>query len=170
MFLCLVEKYNVRRIITAPISCSQCSELQGQVWKWKSLSRVRLFATLWTIQSMEFCRPEYWSGLPCFLPGDLPDPGIEPGSLAAPALQADSFTTEPLGKLSTLKHNFRKKFSTSVSLRSKFLKMKNVLILVFFLYCVLKWDLNFTCHFLWFLHHSTRLKCFHISSIWLKRW
>ena len=30
--------------------------------KWKSLSRVRLFATPWTIQSMEFSRPEYWSG------------------------------------------------------------------------------------------------------------
>ena len=77
---------------------------------------------LWTVDhlaplSMGFSRQEYWSGLPCFLPGDLPDPGIEPGSLAAPAWQADSFTTEPVGKLSTLKHNFRKKFSTSVSLR-----------------------------------------------------
>ena len=30
--------------------------------KWKSLSRVQLFATPWTIQSMEFSRPEYWSG------------------------------------------------------------------------------------------------------------
>ena len=31
-------------------------------WKWKLLSHVRLFATLWTIQSMDFSRPEYWSG------------------------------------------------------------------------------------------------------------
>ena len=31
-------------------------------WKWKLLSHVRLFATAWTIQSMEFSRPEYWSG------------------------------------------------------------------------------------------------------------
>ena len=31
-------------------------------WKWKLLSHVWLFATLWTIQSMEFSRPEYWSG------------------------------------------------------------------------------------------------------------
>ena len=31
-------------------------------WKWKSLNHVRLFATSWTIQSMEFSRPEYWSG------------------------------------------------------------------------------------------------------------
>ena len=35
---------------------------------------------------------ECWSGLPCAPPGDLPDPGIEP---ASPALEADSFTTEP---------------------------------------------------------------------------
>ena len=36
--------------------------------------------------SMEFFRPEYWSGLPCPPPGDLPDPGIEPASLASPVL------------------------------------------------------------------------------------
>ena len=50
----------------------------------KSLSHVRLFATPWTVayqapQSMEFSRQEYWSGLPFPSPGDLPDPGIEPG-------------------------------------------------------------------------------------------
>ena len=53
-------------------------------WKWKSHSQVRLFATPRTIQSMEFSRPEYWSGEPFPSPGDLPNPGIEPGS---PALQ-----------------------------------------------------------------------------------
>ena len=42
-------------------------------------------ATLWTVASqapvpMGFFRQEYWSGLPCPPPGDLPDPGIEPGS------------------------------------------------------------------------------------------
>ena len=54
-------------------------------------NRVRLFATLWTEAhqtppSMEFPRQEYWSGLPFFPPGDLPDPGNEPTSLASPAL------------------------------------------------------------------------------------
>ena len=44
---------------------------------------------------MEFSRQEYWSGLPCPPPGDLPNPGIEPRS---PALQADSLLSEPLGK------------------------------------------------------------------------
>ena len=45
--------------------------------------------------SMGFSRQEYWSGLPFPSPGDLPDPGIKPRS---PALQADTLTSEPLGK------------------------------------------------------------------------
>ena len=54
------------------------------------------FATSWTIAhqtplSMEFPRQEYSSGLPFPSPGDLPNPGIEPGS---PALQADSLLSE----------------------------------------------------------------------------
>ena len=59
------------------------------------LSRVRLFATPWTVQSMEFPRPEYWSGWPFPSPGDLPNPGIEPRS---PTLQVDSLSTELSGK------------------------------------------------------------------------
>ena len=43
---------------------------------------------------MVFSSQEYWSGLPFPSPGDLPDPGIEPGS---PALQADSLPSEPPG-------------------------------------------------------------------------
>ena len=39
---------------------------------------------------MEFSRQEYWSGLPCSPPGDLPNPGIETTPPASPALQADS--------------------------------------------------------------------------------
>ena len=45
---------------------------------------------------MEFSRQEYWSGLPFLPPGDLPDPGIKPGS---PALQADTLPSERPGKL-----------------------------------------------------------------------
>ena len=68
--------------------------------KVKSLSRVRLFATPWTVayqapQSMEFSRREYWNGLPFPSPVGLPNPGIEPGS---PALQADALPFEPPGK------------------------------------------------------------------------
>ena len=68
--------------------------------KVKSLSRVWLFVTPWTVAykappSMGFSRQEYWSGLPFPSPGDLPDPGIEPRS---PALQKDSLPAEPQGK------------------------------------------------------------------------
>ena len=45
--------------------------------------------------SMGFSRQKYWNGLPFLSPGDLVDPGIEPGS---PALQADSLPTELPGK------------------------------------------------------------------------
>ena len=59
-----------------------------------------LFATPWTVAcqaplSMGFSRQEYWSGLPFPSPGDLPDTGIEPRSLA---LQADALPSEPPGK------------------------------------------------------------------------
>ena len=73
----------------------------------KSLSRVRLFATLLTVAyqgppSMGFSRQEYWSGLPFPSPGDLPDPGIKPG---CPTLQVDALTSEPPGKLSHKKEH-----------------------------------------------------------------
>ena len=58
-------------------------------------SCVQLFVTPWTVAhqaplSMGFSRQEYWSGLPCPSPGDLPDPGIKPTS---PALAGGFFTT-----------------------------------------------------------------------------
>ena len=68
--------------------------------KVKLLSRVRLFATSWTVAcqaplSMGFSRQEFWSGLPFPSPGNLPIPGIKPRS---PALQVDSLPAEPPGK------------------------------------------------------------------------
>ena len=65
-------------------------------------SPVQLSATQWTVarqgpQFMEFPRQEYWSGLPCPLPGDLPDPWIEPRSLSSPAL-GGSLPLVPPGK------------------------------------------------------------------------
>ena len=67
------------------------------VKKVKSLSRVQLFVTPWTVAhqaplSMGFSRQEYWSGLPFPSPRDLPDPGIEHRSLI---LQADALPSEP---------------------------------------------------------------------------
>ena len=43
-------------------------------------------------------RQEYWNGLPCSPPGDLPNPGIETSSLASPVLAGGFFTIEPPGK------------------------------------------------------------------------
>ena len=52
-------------------------------------SRVQLFVSLWTVAhqaplSMGFSRQEYWSGLPCLPPRDLPNPGMEPTSFTSP--------------------------------------------------------------------------------------
>ena len=63
----------------------------------QSLSSVPLFVTLSTVAcqaplSIGFSYEEYWSGLPCPPPGDLPNPGIKPKS---PALAGEFFTTEP---------------------------------------------------------------------------
>ena len=73
-----------------PISCtvSMASRPLDPQVKVKSLSGVQLFATPWTVAyqalpSMGFSRQEYWTGLPFPSPGDLPDPGIEPGSPAS---------------------------------------------------------------------------------------
>ena len=65
--------------------------------KVKFISRVRLFATPWTVAcqaplSTGFSRQEYWSGLPFPSPGCLPNPGIE---AMFPTLQADSLPSEP---------------------------------------------------------------------------
>ena len=91
--LCDPMDYTVHGILQARIlewvafPFSRWSEL-------KLLSHVRLFVTPWTVAyetplSIEFSRQEYWSRLPYPSLGNLPDPGIKPGS---PALQADAFT------------------------------------------------------------------------------
>ena len=70
--------------VTHKLPTTKFSQTSNEV---KSLSRVRLFAIPWTIAyqippSVGFSRQEYWSGLPFPSPGDLPNPGIEPGSPA----------------------------------------------------------------------------------------
>ena len=62
---------------------------------------ILLFVTLWTVAhqaplSMGLFKQEYWSGLLCPPPGDLPNPGIEPTSPAVPPLQVDSFLLSPI--------------------------------------------------------------------------
>ena len=70
-------------LISKCVSCSVVSDFAHRtVSRWASLS-------------MGFSRQEYRSGLPFPTPGNLPDPGIEPGSHA---LQVDSLSSEPPGK------------------------------------------------------------------------
>jgi len=64
----------------------------------KLLSCVGLSVTSWTVArqaplSVGFSRQEYWGGLSCPLPGDPPDPGIKPKSLASPTLAGKFFST-----------------------------------------------------------------------------
>ena len=73
--------------------------------KWSRFSRVQLFVTPWTVvrqvsPSVGLSRPEYWGGLPCAPPGNLPDPGIEPSSLTSPALTYRFFIPSATWKVS----------------------------------------------------------------------
>ena len=66
-------------------------------------SCVRPFVTSWTVVhqaplSMGFSRQEYWSGVPCPPPGDLPDPGLNPGLFHLLHWQADSLPLASPGK------------------------------------------------------------------------
>ena len=61
-------------------------------------SCVQPFVTLWTVArqaplSLGFSRQEYWIGLPCSPPGDLPNSRLKPMSLTSPALAVRFFTT-----------------------------------------------------------------------------
>ena len=79
------------------------------VCKLSRLSYVRLFLTLWIVAcqappSMGFSKQEYWNGLPCPPPGDLPDSGIKPTALQhfsriSPALQVILYPLSHLGSL-----------------------------------------------------------------------
>ena len=87
-FLVKIKSFGVACVCMCTLSC---------------FSHVRLCETLWTAAhqaplSMGFSMQEYWSGLSCPPPGDLPDPGIKPMSLKSAALPGRFFTTAPPGK------------------------------------------------------------------------
>ena len=76
------QKYLAVSMCTCVLSCFSYGQLLEILWT----------VTLQALLSMGFSRQEYWNGLPCAPPGDLPNPGIEPGF---PALQADSLPLVP---------------------------------------------------------------------------
>ena len=82
-------------------SCSPALYMSLPVCVLSHFSRVGLFTTPWTAAhwaplSMGFSRQQYWSGLPCPPPGDLPHSGIEPESLMSPALAGRFFITSTI--------------------------------------------------------------------------
>ena len=93
--LCNPMDYTVHGILQARILewvAFPFSRGSSEPRDWTQVSRTEGgFFTSWASREAQ----EYWSGQPIPSPGDLPDPGIEPGS---PALQADSLPTELLGK------------------------------------------------------------------------
>ena len=87
-------------------------------------SCVRLCATLWTVArqaplSMGFSREEYWSGLPCPSPGDLPDPRIKPASFKSPALAGslDYFSKDRKGTMRAIILVFQSQLDHAVAVR-----------------------------------------------------
>ena len=100
---CILPEMPTPRVLISPsphqhllASTFVCYSHPSRCEKWKSLSRVRLCATLWTVVcqlplSIEFSRPEYWSGWLVPSPGDLPNSVIKPRS---PTLKVDSLPAE----------------------------------------------------------------------------
>ena len=87
-----------RGLSLPPVHHGLCSLSCGCACVLSRFSHVWLFATPWTVAlqaplSMGFPRQEYWSGLLCPPPGDLPDPGLKPTSLMSPALAGRFSTT-----------------------------------------------------------------------------
>ena len=98
LFLCLVLGNNDKCLYSL-------QNQNGDVVPWvlSCFSNVWFFVTLWTVAcqaplSMGILQQEYWSGLPRPPPGDLPHPGIEPTSPAAPCTAGKFHTAEPPGK------------------------------------------------------------------------
>ena len=84
-------KSRLSKELLSPQSCvPTCSVVTDSVALW-TVARQALL-------SRGYLRQEYWSGLPSPSPGGLADPGIEPASLASPALAGRGFTTVPPGK------------------------------------------------------------------------
>ena len=115
----------------------------------KCLSRVRLFATSWTVAhqappSIEFSRQEYWIGLPFPSPGDLLDPGIEPRS---PSSQTDALPSETQTKMSIQRKTTKAKRVLYKAIEERFPKSFPFLWPIF--YCAIGNETSSFPVFLW---------------------
>ena len=110
-----------RKVFFFPISSILSCGFFFKAHMLSCFSHFRLFATLWIVThqvplSMGFSRQEYWIGLSCPLPGDLPDPEVKPTSLIPPALASRFFTTSTTWKGPQLQRSFPKKLEVQASL------------------------------------------------------
>ena len=92
-------------------------------------SCVQLFGTLWTVArqaplSIAFSRHEYWSGLPCPPPGDLPNPGIKPGSACRWILYLLSYQGSPVQWMCHDRNNSVMREKLKIQQRGKNVKSK----------------------------------------------
>ena len=131
---------NFSAIISSSISSGSLS-FSSSLSEWvKSFSCVQLFVIPWTVAyqaplSMGFSRQEYWNGLPFPSPGDLPYPGIEPGSSTS---QADALPSEPPGEPSSSLGTHIMQMLVHLLLSQRSLGMSSFLFFhSFFLYSVL---------------------------------
>ena len=104
--ICLISKIVLKELLLNYYIFNFLHEKCIFSWKWKCSCSV--VVTPWTVArqaplSNEFSKQEYWSGLPFPSPGDLPDPGIEPGSST---LWTNSLLSEPPGKPLLLLHKY----------------------------------------------------------------
>ena len=113
---------------------------------------------------MGFSRQEYWSGLPCLPPGDLPDPGIEPESLMFPALAGGFFTTSAIREAQP---------NVMTDLITRLLKLKSLSIIIFRVISKYVYICHLSlCKFIYICHIYIPSIPFtpHLPCIWPPRW
>ena len=91
LYVCSVQRQKGMPLDRTNFSIVNSNKLKYKVWVLSYFIRVRLFATR-LLCPWGFSKQEYWTGLLCPSPGDLPDPGIKPVSLTSLALAGEFFS------------------------------------------------------------------------------
>ena len=92
LFIYIIKKKIIRGFPSSPGVYTLCFQCRGMRACWVASANPRTVARQAPL-SMGFSRQEYWSGLPCPPPGDLPNPGTEPSSLMSPQCRGCGFNS-----------------------------------------------------------------------------